>query len=562
MNWGDSRIRRMQVVLSAAILMLQSEFTASQERYELTVPGTTTRSTAELTASFLTINHQGNESVYARDSRYDVSGYVGFSSTTLRQIIRWPSTGTGALQIAEAPQLGLPQFRQSQMQITAVVPPVGSRPVQPRGGLLDTTQNYRLTNAFLGPNHSFATNPRGATSMDPSGDVATQHWRFEAVGRQTYRIKNVALGDNFSLTVHARDPRPTMEPTDPRSTAQLWRLTSLGSEVRLTNEALGGGSSLDNDGGGMHDPILAPTSNVTGQLWTFTKLASATGGDLLGMWQEYLVATNQPVGITVEIRRDLTFIQTQPGKRDRFGTVRMIGDQLSLNHTDAVPEQFRVTMTPDRIDFRELDGTPSGFFWRRIASGVIVPAPLGPRRISRKFIANPPLEPVAIELANSHSEELWVLVSDLRDATRSRQLTIPSGTSTSIMLERDAGSRVVEVWEIPVGGGRTVNENRVGGETPPKQLYDISVYELTVQSISIDRTQPGGGRVDDVNRVPKSVGLIEVPAGNRFEGGKTDIYQAAKSRKNPGAVRRVDPSQWRDWATNNDPFLNVISPRR
>ncbi len=692
---------RPLLIIPAILLIAHDGFTVAQERFELTVPKTTTRSTAELTASSLTINHQGKLSVYSRETRYDVPGHLAFRSKTLGQIILWPSKGTGSMQIAAIPRLGLPQFRLSQMKITRVAAPIGTVPAPPRSGpvdttrsyrltnaflgesrslaanaskttamstsgdfanqswrfvavgtqtyrltnvalgngsaltaktsgsqptmepidlrskaqlwrltaegtefrltnealgtgwsldgdqpllaasgnasgqmwtltksAVDTTRNYRLTNAFLGPGQSLDTDRSGKTGMAASGDFDAQSWRFVAAGAQTYRLMNVALGNGFSLTAKTSGSQPTMEPTDLRSQAQLWRLTSwglpsLGTGIRLTSETLGAGWSLDNDGGGSNEPLLAASGNFSGQHWTLTELATAKSGGIVGTWQEIQVATNRPRGITFEIRADQTFRQTEPGKPDRVGTVELIGDRLSLKHSGAISDQYLVKLTADRIDFRELSSTPCVFYWRRTATGPLSPKPPlpRPRRISRKTVPNPPLEPVTIELANKHSEELWVVVSDLRDVTQAQRLKIPSGKSASIKLERDAGARAFEVWEIPITGRRTTTEEREI-EVPPQQLYDISVYELFVQSIAINRTKKGAGRVEDVNRAPKSVGLIKVPPGDRFKGGKTDIYAAAKRQKNPGTVRRIDPAQWRESAPKNDPLQNLLPPRR
>ena len=179
--------------------------------------------------------------------------------------------------------------------------------------------------------------------------------------------------------------------------------------------------------------------------------------------------------------------------------------------------------------------------------------------ISRKVVPNPALDPVTIELANSHSEELWILLRDLRDATKEQRLKIPAGKSAPLELARDAGSTLVEVWEITTGL-ETKRVERVT-EVAPKQLYDISVYELIVQSVATDATRKAAP-VEEVTRSPKSVGLIDVPPGDRFKGDKTDIYTAAKRQQNPGAVGRIDPEQWNEPSPDSDPLKKLLKPRR
>ncbi len=263
-----------------------------------------------------------------------------------------------------------------------------------------------------------------------------------------------------------------MEATDLRSQAQLWRLTSRGTWIRLTNEALGDRWSLDNASDGPNEPILLSSTNASGQQWRLAELATVASG---------------------------------------------------------------------------LAGSPTG---------TLSPRTRLPRRISREVVPNPALEPAIIELMNSHREELWVLVNDLRDVTRPQRVKIPSGKSVTIRLERDAASRIVETWETLSATGQTETVERIT-EVAPEPWYDISVYELVVQSTVIDGTKKGVERVLEVNRSPKSVGLVQVPPGELSKGGKIDIYAVAKSQRNPGAVRRIDPDQWRNLAANNGPLQNA-----
>ncbi|MCM2372110.1 YbhB/YbcL family Raf kinase inhibitor-like protein [Aporhodopirellula aestuarii] len=86
---------------------------------------------------------------------------------------------------------------------------------------------------------------------------------------------------------------------------------------------------------------------------------------IFGSWQENNAATNQPVGITVEIQSDGTILQREPGKQDRMGTVRMLRNLLVLDFDGSVSEQYYVSVTADRIDFHDMSGAPAGFYWTR-----------------------------------------------------------------------------------------------------------------------------------------------------------------------------------------------------
>lgn len=626
---------RRLLVLQAVLLIATLHVAQAQERFELAVPSTTTRSTAELTATTLTINHQGNVSVYSRDPGNDIPGYLGFQSTTLRKLILWPTSGMGSMQLADIPRFGAPQFAPSQMQITRVAGPIGAGPIgagpigagpigaapAPQGGgPVDAAKSYRLTNAFLGPGLSLAADRRGKTGMAASGDFDAQLWRFVAAGPQTYRITNDALGDRFSLAAQGRDLQPTMEATDPRSTAQLWRITAwglpaVGAGFRITNEALGAGWSLDNVNGGANEPVLAPTDNVTGQLWALTKpavdttlsyrLTNAFLGAGRSLDTDRRGRTRMAPSGAVDTQSwrfvaagPQTYRLTNDALGDKFSLAATGRDsQPTMEPTDlrstaqlwrltpwALPTSgagFRITnealgagwaLDNDGGGSNEplvgASGDFNGQLWTLTElgpaqaalpglSGLPAMALRAPRQISRRVVPNPPLEPVTIELQNKHGEDLWVLVTDLRDATQTQRVSIPSGKSASIQLERDAGSQAIEVWEVPAGLGQIRTEERVT-ELPPQSWYDLSVYELFVQSITKNRE----GGIEDIKRSPKSVGLIKIPAGDKFPGGRTDIYAAARRQGNPGAVRRIDPAEWLEPAASDDPLQNLPPARR
>ncbi|MCA8991819.1 MAG: RICIN domain-containing protein [Planctomycetaceae bacterium] len=679
------------LALSVMLLIADGGFVAAQERFELAVPLSSTKSTADLTAATLTITNNGKASVYSRDAKYDAPGFVAYSSTTLRQVIRWPNKGSGTMQIGTLTGFGAPLFRPSQMQITRVggtpPPPPGTVPPPLPGGPVDINRSYRLTNGHLGPGRSLASDPGGITGMNFTGDIDSQSWQFVAAGPgtyrlinvalgnkfsltsgaigsqptmqltdqtskaqlwrltpqgttfqltnealgpgaaldtdsaapntpfmaassnatgqswtltkleieptsryrltneflkagrslgahasgatemattgqldsqlwqfvlagpQSYRITNVALGDKFSLAASTVDPRPTMKPTDITSNTQLWRIVSEGTTFRLINEALGPGFSLDNDGTAPNDPVMAPTGKLTGQFWTLTELPDPARGGIVGSWESLQVGTNQPQGARIDIQNDLSFRITEPGNPDRVGTVQLVGDRLIFSYFGGTPDQFRVTLVPNRVDFQTMSGIPTGYYWQRTNGRPFTPVPALPRLVSREVIPNPPLEPVTVALQNTHSNELWVLVTDLRDPKQSMRLKIPPDVSTNVILDRDAGARVIETWRIPLTGIEEVREV----EVPPALLYDMSVYEIAVLSVVRDRTtNRGGGRINNVIGAPKSVGLYPVPPGNHLLDGTLDIYAAAKREENTGAVRRIDPKKWEDVGPKGD----------
>jgi hypothetical protein len=163
-----------------------------------------------------------------------------------------------------------------------------------------------------------------------------------------------------------------------------------------------------------------------------------------------------------------------------------------------------------------------------------------PLLVSREVAPNPPLRPVEVMLTNEHTRELWLLIADLRNPRKPTRMKLKPGESKPVVLERDAGSQLVETIETLGRAERHVYD------LPPQPLYDISVYELFLQSVAIDRTKRGKGKVEDINWSPKSIGILPVPPGELLRDGTTlDVFAEAKSERNAGAVRRLDMEQWK-----------------
>jgi hypothetical protein len=145
-------------------------------------------------------------------------------------------------------------------------------------------------------------------------------------------------------------------------------------------------------------------------------------------------------------------------------------------------------------------------------------------------------------LYNSHSKEIWVVVADLADPSQSLRLKIPPAQAETVSLARDPGATLVEIHQFATPYGDLRRDEFVT-QLPPAVRYDVSVYELILQSISIDRTVPGG-RLEGTNYSPRSIGLFPIPPGAVLQDGRLDVYELAKQQENPGAVRRIDPGDW------------------
>lgn len=161
------------------------------------------------------------------------------------------------------------------------------------------------------------------------------------------------------------------------------------------------------------------------------------------------------------------------------------------------------------------------------------------RVVDRSVRPGAALADAKVEFRNRHQRDLWVLLVRDGDTRRPLRLKIPAGESVHLALARDPGATLVETYEYLTRTG--YERQDIVTQIPPATQYDASVYELIVQSISIDRTV-AGGKVDNVNHAPKSVGWFDLPPLG--EKSVIDVYAEAKSMRNPGAVRRIDISQW------------------
>lgn len=294
--------------------------------------------------------------------------------------------------------------------------------------------------------------------------------------------------------------------------AQVWHLNPVAPGVfRIHSDARGRGWSLASVP--ENAPRLVPTSNSTDQLWHFV---------------------------------------AAPGDPSRFAlaSLRTAPAPAVLTWTDGLGCAMRPRVwSPNQM-------------WRVVHLNRGLPPVFGEYVFSsRQIQPNPPLQAANVEFTNSHSKELWVLLVD-RAANGNTRLKIPSGGSIVISLQRDAGAMLVEYYErtVPFGG---VQREEFATPIPPASRYDLSVYEVIVQSIAIDRTAKGRNKVEDVQYAPRSLGWFELPPGPDLVDGPLDVYEAAKSQQNPGGVRRLDLKQWQSQPTNPDPvesLLNKLQP--
>ncbi len=166
------------------------------------------------------------------------------------------------------------------------------------------------------------------------------------------------------------------------------------------------------------------------------------------------------------------------------------------------------------------------------------------RTVSQEVHPNAALPPAQVDLVNSHRNALLVLLADQRAGGQTQQLRIEAGKSIGVTLDRDAGSTIVETYEIRSPSG-VWERQQFTTAIPPRVIYDLSVYEEFLQSIAIDRTGKSPNPIEDVNYMPKSVGWIQIPPGAATPRiSSLDVMSQARAANNPGAVRRMDVRQF------------------
>lgn len=168
---------------------------------------------------------------------------------------------------------------------------------------------------------------------------------------------------------------------------------------------------------------------------------------------------------------------------------------------------------------------------------------------------NQPIASVRAKLVNSHSKDLLVRVTDLRNG-KFKDISIPPRGAREITLDRDTGATFTESYQV-IGPLGNVLTRQFTTTLPPRTIYDISVYEKFLQSIAIDRTGKSPNKIEDINYQPKSVGIFPIPPGTQFDGGEIDVYRVAKQANNPGAVRRIDPNEFNQ-SEDSDPLEDAL----
>ena len=182
------------------------------------------------------------------------------------------------------------------------------------------------------------------------------------------------------------------------------------------------------------------------------------------------------------------------------------------------------------------------------------------RTTQHQVVPNQPLGSTTVQIVNSHSDTLLVLIADRRNPQQLQKLRIPSRGSERIQLDRDAGATIIETVETLDAFGNW-QQQQFKTAIPPSVLYDISVYEEFLQSIAIDRTGKSPNPIEDINYQPRAVGFFLVPPGDDLPAqAELDAYRIADDAHNPGAVRKLSQRdlERKSAAPATDPLKDLL----
>jgi hypothetical protein len=161
-------------------------------------------------------------------------------------------------------------------------------------------------------------------------------------------------------------------------------------------------------------------------------------------------------------------------------------------------------------------------------------------RLESRIVANPPLEPVSVDFANTSNRDLQVAIVDLATSSQAENFRIRPGERRSVVLQRDSGGQRVETYRTVDAYGFSATK-QITTPVPPAVLYEVVVHEWAMQSIAIDRTGKSPNAIEDVNYQGRGIGRFPLPAGEALRPTTIDVLRVAKTASNPGEVAPLVP---------------------
>jgi hypothetical protein len=467
--------------------------------FQLVAPGLPTPSIASIDEQWLVIQDPaGQETAYQRAPRFDSAdgAWIGYSSQEAQQVIRWPASFSGPMQIGR-PQAGRITFTTSRMRIEPLPEePPADRPAPPppRPGLtFDPSGQERPTEAQV-------------TDASPAPPIQL------SLGDATQRQFLTATADRqLRLAPAGNDPRTAwhLSPAGDNLFRLQQRIDSSWYAIGLDPRRVPGGATGRSNSGDNVPLELLPLAGGPEQLWRITPYRSGYYFESVRL--PGLVLTWSPAG----------------------------GFHGSLTLQPLTYATWQVWF-PQRPTFELPAAVFRGHYQQQLPQAVN--------------------EPIPVRLVNSQRQELLLLITDRRRPEAPLKLRLAAGGQETVYLERDPGATIVETFEFidPLGNW---SQQQFVTELPPSVLYDVSVYEIFLQSIAIDRTGKSPSPVEDINMQPRSLGFFLIPAGNQLAAGSViDAYRIATGAGNPGAARRLSEAdrQLDGDAPADDPLRAIL----
>ena len=457
----------------------------------------------------------GGVTTYTRLRRYDTSDglFVGYGSREAQRVIQWPTANRGAMKIGTL-QNGRIEFAPSRMEVYATDPNVGQglvgRSPSEQPMVFDEGRGNSLAPGILSAEYSSAGNSSAGNSSAGYSSMllATGEPNSRSFLRSNWSSAGVASGSGVGVGggvgggVMGGGVQFVSQANDPQA---AWMITPVGGDMVRVQQAVGNqwaALGVDpRDVQGFGNGVLAQRG-ARAQI-----RFSAVNNSVAQLWR----------------------IEQQFGGGYCFESVAIPG--------------FGMTCIPNQgLWLQPLVYSPWQIWWAQQPTFAVS---MPQYRISNEqIVPNPPLGPISLRIANTHSEAIVVLLADRRNPNAPRKIRIPAGGSEVLVLERDSGATINQTTEFVDGFGN-LDRREYQIPVPPSVLYDVSVYEEFLQSIAIDRTGKSPNVIEDVNYQPRSVGFLLLPPGDQLQDNSVlDVYRAAADSRNPGAVRKLSPSDY------------------
>jgi hypothetical protein len=492
-----------RLVLMAGLLLStahDSKICFGQQTFQLSVTGVQSPSFAIITSRGMLLIRDASqqETIYRRDEKFDSgdSLWIGYYSSQARQALQWPASNTGAMRIGSLDDSNQWSFRTSRMTI---------QPQAATGLRNEALRNEALRNEILPGNSQFNPNlgiDSGSNRL--SGTVGATDGSFAG----GLNASGVGAGSSFVL------------PMDPNQAPVPIQL-GMGDPSRRRFLARNSFGSLG----------VVPQTALGNQSWYIVPLATG-----LARIQYY---DNQTwLGLGCDANSQLLTLSGVGGNASQLWRVKACPGSVGAYTFESILfPGLGLSFVGNGLQLAPINYSPYQQWWP-VAPQLPVVQPLY-RSVAQNVVPNPPLEPARVVLRNTHSDTIIVLLTDLRGGVGSKKIRIPSGASEAVSLDRDSGATIVETFEVrALNGFWERSESRIA--IPPTSLYDISVYEVFLQSIAIDRTGSSPNPIEDINYQPRSIGLFVIPAGGQIaDNGVLDVYRTANAARNPGSVRRL-----------------------